>query len=354
MLEFSMTLHDRDVEVGFSIAEGETVAVLGPNGAGKSTVLSVLAGLIRPDRALVRLDSTWLTSLGPEPGKQVHLPPHRRRVALLAQDPLLFPHLGVRENVAFGPRSLGAGREQAAASAEQWLAEVEASDLADRMPGELSGGQAQRVAIARALAADPRLLLLDEPMAALDIAVAPSLRQTLRRVLADRSAIIVTHDVLDAFLLADRVVVLDRGRVVETGRTREVLSTPRTPFSARLSGLNMVVGTWAGDHARIGTEPNASTVYGVQAGVDPAPGDQVAATFRPHAVAVYRERPHGSPRNAFEVTVTAVEPIGDLFRIRAGELSADVTAQAVVEMDLATGAAVTFLVKATEVAIYGF
>ncbi|HEY0949433.1 sulfate/molybdate ABC transporter ATP-binding protein, partial [Nocardioides sp.] len=237
-LELRAIVAARGVDVAFDVAAGETVALLGPNGAGKSTVLSVAAGLLRPDRGEVRLDGRELT------GERRFVPPHDRRVALLAQDPLLFPHLSVLENVAFGPRSRGAGRRESHAAARRWLEEVDAADLADRRPAEVSGGQAQRIAVARALAADPRLLLLDEPMAALDVAVAPALRQTLRRVLAERTVVLVTHDVLDALLLADRVVVLDEGRVVEQGPSAEVLARPRSPFAARIAGLNMVTGAW--------------------------------------------------------------------------------------------------------------
>ncbi len=354
-LEFSATVADRDVEVALSVSPGETVALLGPNGSGKSTVLSVIAGLLRPDTGVVRLDGRTLTSV--EPGRRggAQVPPHRRQIALLAQDPLLFPHLSVRENVAFGPRGLGVSRSAARATADRWLEEVDATALAARKPGELSGGQAQRVAVARALAAEPHLLLLDEPMAALDVAVTPALRQTLRRVLSDRTAIIVTHDVLDAFLLADRVVVLDQGRVVESGPSADVLGRPRTAFTARLTGLNMLIGTWADGQAAVEPGPlGGAAVQGVVAGTPPVDGDRVAATFRPHAVAVYRARPSGSPRNAFEVAVTDVEPIGDLFRVRAGGLSADVTAQAVAELDLVPGAEVTFVVKATEVTVYRY
>ncbi|MCX6398928.1 MAG: ATP-binding cassette domain-containing protein, partial [Propionibacteriales bacterium] len=188
------TVADRGLDVTFEVAEGETVALLGPNGAGKSTTLAVLAGLLRPDTGRVVIDGDEVTG----PGRWVR--PHARRTALLAQEAMLFPHLSVLDNVAFGPRSTGAGRREARATAEHWLAEVDAGDLASRRPAQLSGGQSQRVAIARALAADPRLLLLDEPMAALDIDVAPALRQLLRRVLADRTTVIVTHHVLDALL----------------------------------------------------------------------------------------------------------------------------------------------------------
>ncbi|WP_146068761.1 ATP-binding cassette domain-containing protein, partial [Arthrobacter sp. 9E06] len=167
--------------------------------------------------------------------------------ALLAQEPLLFPHLTAADNVAFGPRSAGTPRRQAMEQAVRWLDDVEAGDLARRRPAELSGGQAQRVAVARALAADPGLLLLDEPMAALDIHSAPLLRRLLKRVLADRPAIIITHDVLDALMLADRVVILENGRIAEEGPTREVLQKPRSAFAAGLAGLNFVVGTSTAD-----------------------------------------------------------------------------------------------------------
>ena len=176
-------------------------------------------------------------------------PPHARRIALLAQDALLFPNLSVLDNVAFGPR---AARVSPAAidTARRWLREVAADDLADRKPGQLSGGQAQRVAVARAVAADPRLLLLDEPLAALDVTAAPLLRRVLRDVFVDRSGIVVTHDLLDAVLLSDRVVVLDGGRIVESGPTAAVLQHPTSPFTARLAGLNLIAGTALADGLR--------------------------------------------------------------------------------------------------------
>ena len=200
----SFTVAERDVDVAFDVAAGETLAVLGPNGSGKSTALDVTAGLVAPDSGRVELDGRVLTDVS----AGVRVPPHARRTALLGQEPLLFPHLDALENVAFGPRSAGTPRAAARTSAQRWLDEVGVGDLAGRRPSQLSGGQAQRVAVARALAAEPSLLLLDEPLAALDVAVLPALRQTLRRVLSDRTVVVVTHDPLDALLLADRVVVL--------------------------------------------------------------------------------------------------------------------------------------------------
>ncbi len=343
-LELTATVADRRLDVGLVVETGETVALLGENGAGKSTVLAIAAGLLRPDRGQVRLAGRTLL----DTTSSVDVPPHHRKVALLSQDPLLFPHLSVRENVAFGPRSAGARRREAGAVADRWLAEVGVSDLTDRRPTEVSGGQAQRIALARALAVDPDLLLLDEPMAAVDVAARPGLRQTLRRVIARKTALIVTHDVLDAILLADRVVVLDGGVVVESGRTTDVLSRPRSAFTAQLAGLNLLSGTWATDHLALedGTKVFAMPPTGTVA------GDPVVASFSPRAVAVYRDAPTGSPRNSFAVVITEVEPIGDLVRLRSERLSADVTPAAVAELGLVPGTPVTFTVKATEVEAY--
>ena len=338
------TVVSRGLEVAFEVAPGETVALLGPNGAGKSTTLSVLAGLLRPDAGRVVVDGDELT------GPRRWVPPHARRTALLAQDPLLFPHLSVVDNVAFGPRSTGAGRREAHATAEHWLSEVDASHLAGRKPHELSGGQAQRVAVARALAADPKVLLLDEPMAALDVAVAPALRQLLGRVLADRTTVIVTHHVLDALLLADRVVVMDGGRVAEQGPASVVLSRPRSAFAARFAGLNLVAGTATAHGVR---RADGTIVHGTPGAEPPREGEPAVAVFRPSAVAVHREPPGGSPRNAFPVRITELEPLGDLVRVRAADLAADVTVTSVAELALAPGLEVTFVVKATEVDLYG-
>lgn len=346
--EFSATVRERDVDVSFSVEAGETVALLGPNGAGKSTVLSIAAGLLRPDQGRVVLDGRPLTAVE-SAGAPAWVPPHDRHVALLAQDPLLFPHLSVQDNVEFAPRSTGASRSEAQATARHWLDQVGVSELADRKPSQISGGQAQRVAVARALAADPRLLLLDEPMAALDVAVTPALRQTLRRVLADRSVVLVTHDALDALLLADTVVVLEHGRIVERGPASEVLARPRSAFAARIAGLNMLTGAWRHDGV---LSPGGAHVHGVVAGPTPTEGAPAVAVFSPAAVSIFRRPPGGSPRNALHAVVTEIEPHGDRVRVRADQLSADVTAQAVAELDLVPGAEVTFSVKANEVAVY--
>lgn len=349
-LTMSATLASRGFDLDFSLAEGERVAVLGPNGAGKSTLLAILAGILRPDTGRAELDGQLLYDL---PGRRRWTPPYRRAIALMAQDPLLFPHLSALDNVAFGPRAAGQRAGEADATAQGWLEEVGVPELAARKPAQLSGGQAQRVAIARALAANPRLLLLDEPMASLDVSAAPLLRRVLRGVLAERSAIIVTHDLLDALLLASRVLVIDHGRIVESGPTQDVIQHPRTSFTARLAGLNLVDGT-----AEINAVRTAQGVLieGVER-VATDHGGPAIAVFSPNAVAVYDQLSHGSPRNTFAVTVTELEPRDAQVRVRARDrtghtLLADVTAPAVSELDLYPGKEVFYSVKATAVTIY--
>ncbi len=350
-LQMTARLAARDLDLALDVEAGERVAVLGPNGAGKSTLLALLAGVLRPDGGRAELDGRMLFDC--QPGRRGWVPPHARGIALLAQDPLLFPHLSVLGNVAFGPRAAGQSRRQARETAVRWLTEVGAAELADRRPTQLSGGQAQRVAIARALAAEPRLLLLDEPLAALDVGAAPLLRRTLRRVLVGRTAVLVTHDLLDAVLLADRVVVLDHGRVVEAGPTAEVIRHPRTPFTARIAGLNLV----SGSAEPSGVRTSGGELVEGQIRTELDTGEPAVAVFSPSAVAVFSELPHGSPRNSFAVTVTELEPREAQVRVRAhtpaGQVVlADVTAPVVGELDLYPGSTAYFLVKATAVTVY--
>jgi molybdate transport system ATP-binding protein len=340
-------VESRGVDLEFDVAAGEVVAVLGPNGAGKSTALHVIAGLLRPDRGHVRLGTRVLT----DTGAGIHVPTHDRRVGLLLQDPLLFPHLNVMRNVAFAPRS-------SRAAAARWLTEVDAGELADRMPRRLSGGQGQRVALARALAAEPDVLLLDEPLAGLDVAVATSMRKVLRRVLVrdGRSAVLITHDLLDVLTLADRVIVLEGGRIVESGSAAAVLTSPRSRFGARFAGVNLVGGR-AGAGGVLATQ--WGTVWHGLAEPDVVEGESAVALFNPAAVAVYRDNPHGSPRNTVEVTVAELDSRGSLIRVRADEqpdgapgLAADITAESAAELRLVPGDRVYFSVKAQEVTVH--
>ena len=340
----------------FDVEPGEVLAILGPNGAGKSTILGVLSGLLRPEHARVRLGDRVLTDT--ETG--VAVPTHLRRVGLLAQQALLFPHLSAAANVAFGPRCGGVDRREADRVARHWLDEVGVAELADRRPAQLSGGQAQRVALARALAGAPDLLLLDEPLSALDVNSAPAMRALLRRVVrgAGRTTVLVTHHVLDALVLADRVLVLTDGEVVEHGSTREVLTRPRSAFAARVAGLNLVPGTADGRGVR-----TADGVLVSGHGDEPlAEGTSAVAVFSPSAVGVFLEPPKGSPRTTVEVVLDAMEPHGDVVRLRAVPppggagwvhgLAADVTAAAVADLGLVPGMRLYFTIKATEVAVH--
>jgi molybdate transport system ATP-binding protein len=333
-----------ELDVTVQVGLGEVLAVLGRNGSGKSTLLAAIAGLLHPDAGRITLDGRVLT----DTTTGVQVPPHRRRIGLLAQQPMLFPHMSVLDNVAFGPRAAGARRAEARATALHHLTEVDAAQFAQRRPGRLSGGQAQRIALARALACGPDLLLLDEPLAPVDVELAPALRSLLRALLWDRLAIIVTHQVIDALVLADRVLVLDAGRVVESGPTSQVLSRPRSAFAARLAGLNLVPGVATARGLR--TEDGAELTGDTES---TAVGQAAAAVFAPSAVAVYLDLPKGSPRNVRRDRIVALEPQGSLVRARgATGIAADVTPGSAAELGLHPGAEVWFVVKAAEVAVY--
>ncbi|HEV7726999.1 MAG: modC [Modestobacter sp.] len=332
------------LDVDLTVADGEVLAVLGPNGAGKSTLLRVLAGLLPPDGGRVALDGDTVWDDGRD-----HVPAHERSLGMVFQDHLLFPHLSVTENVAFGLRTRGVRRAPARAAAEEWLARVHLAGLGDRRPGELSGGQAQRAALARALVVDPRLLLLDEPLSALDARTRLTVRAELRRHLAEfaGSAVLVSHDPVDAMALADRVVVVEDGRVVQTGTPAEVARRPRTDYVARLVGLVLLPGTGAGTTVRLDG-----------GGVVSVGGEATGPVFvavRPASVSLYLERPAGSPRNVWPARLAAATPHGSVVRCDlAGEvpLTADVTATSFAELGLVPGAPVWASVKAADVTVY--
>ncbi|HLS13466.1 MAG TPA: ABC transporter ATP-binding protein [Beutenbergiaceae bacterium] len=341
---------DRNVHLDLQVPQGEIIALLGANGAGKSTALALASGTLRPSTGTVDLSGRQVAGTG------TWVPAHRRGISLLAQDPLLLPHLTVLDNVAFGPQSQGQGRARARAIAIDRLAELGIAELAARRSRQLSGGQQQRVALARALAPDPELLLLDEPLGALDVEAATQMRQALRTSLreAGRTAVVATHDLLDVLALASSVVVLAAGRVIESGPTMQVLTRPRSDFAARFAGVNMLPGTWRTGPAI--TVAQAVVIHGLADG-DGVPGQPAAATFSPRAVAVHREAPGGSPRNAVAVQVAGIEQQGELVRVRGRTtsgltLAADVTAPAVASLGLVVGDEVTFVIKAAEVSIY--
>ncbi|MEU3655658.1 ABC transporter permease [Streptomyces sp. NPDC032161] len=322
---------------------GTTIAVVGPNGAGKTTLLRSLLGLTRRSRAVLRLGAADVTAQ----------PPHRRQVAWVPQDGALFPHLTALSNTAYGLRARGVPRGDARREAQQWLDRLGVGRLAHRRPAQLSGGQAQRVALARALAARPRLLLLDEPLAALDQTTRAHVRHTLRTHLAGFGGVclIVTHDPVEAVSLADRVLVLEEGRTFQYAPPAEVTRHPRSPWVARMLGRNAWPGTAAAD-GTLGLAGGGRLVV-----ADPLPeGTAALAVIAPEAVSVHRVRPGGSPRNVWPGTVRELTATGSRLRLvvdsdEVPDLVAEITPEAAGELGLGEGTSVWTVVKATEVTV---
>ncbi len=337
---------DFTLDVALEAVDGQVLAVLGPNGAGKSTLLRVLAGLQALDTGTVRLGDRTLDA----PTEQVYVEPQARRIGVVFQDHRLFPHLRVLDNVAFGPRSRGVRAAPARATAREWLDRLGLANLARRHPRELSGGQAQRVALARALACAPDALLLDEPLAALDVQTRAEVQGELREHLGAFAGptILVTHDPIEALLLAQRLLVLERGRVVQAGSPAEITTRPLTPYVARLVGMNLYPGHTDGRVVVLddGGKLTASEV----------PDGAVLAALRPSSITLHTELPTGSSaRNVWTGTVAGLAPLGDRIRVTVrGEPDAtvDVTAAAVAELDLAPGREVWLSAKATDVTVY--
>ncbi|MFE9392197.1 ABC transporter permease [Streptomyces sp. NPDC006784] len=346
-------------ELTLVASPGTTVAVVGPNGAGKTTLLRALLGLTPRARAELALGDSEVGSL----------PPHRRGVAWVPQDGALFPHLTALSNTAYGLRAQGVGRAEARRQAQEWLSRLGVGHLAHRRPGQLSGGQAGRVALARALAARPRLLLLDEPLAALDQTTRARVRHTLRDHLTGFGGVcmLVTHDPVEAVSLADRVLVLEDGRALQDAPPAQVTRHPRSPWVARMLGRNALPGTGGGGSV-LALDDGGTLVV-----ADPVPeGAAVLAVIAPEAVALHRARPHGSPRNVRRGTVREITAVGSRLRVlvaaepggsaaeddpAAGpagggpDLVAEITAEAAAELGLADGAEVFTSVKATEITL---
>jgi molybdate transport system ATP-binding protein len=340
-----LALGDLDLDMEVSIQEGEVVALLGPNGAGKTTFLRALAGLVPFTSGHVHLDGKVLEDVA----THQYVPTERRPIGVVFQDYLLFPHLSVLDNVAFGLRSRGMRPQVAAERAGRWLERVGLSSYAQAKPAQLSGGQRQRVALARALAPDPRLLLLDEPLAALDVSTRAEVRRDLKRHLASFQGIrlLVTHDPLEAVALADRLVVMEKGRLVQTGTPAEVTERPRSQYVADLVGVNLLRGE--ADHGAV-RMPGGQVV--AAAGAE---SGEVFAVIHPRAVAVHRRRPEGSPRNVWQGRASGIELMGDRVRVRIdGEVRvvAEVTPAALKELDLDEGGEVWLSFKATDVGVY--
>ncbi|PPK64876.1 ABC transporter ATP-binding protein [Actinokineospora auranticolor] len=332
-----------EADVPLLVQPGETVALLGPNGAGKTTVLRALAGLLPLRSGHIRLNTTW-----DEP-PSTFVPPERRAVGVVFQDYLLFPHMPVLENVAFGLRARGVNREAARRAARAQLDAVDLTPYADARPRELSGGQAQRVALARALVTHPDLLLLDEPLSALDAGTRPRVRAELGRHLREfpGCAVLVTHDPLDAMVLADRLVVVEGGRITQSGEPAVIARKPATDYVAHLVGLNLLRGQ--ADGTAVALDTGGTLIV-----AEPAAGP-VHAAFPPTAISLHPERPSGSPRNTWEVAVAGMEQHAHTVRLHldgAPSVVAEVTPAVIAELGLAPGTRVWAALKATEIQTY--
>jgi molybdate transport system ATP-binding protein len=340
-----LQLGSLDLNVDLRVGSGEVLAVLGPNGSGKTTLLRALAGLLPIRSGRVALDGEVLedTTSG------TRLLPAERSVGFVFQDYLLFPHLTVIENVAFGLRSRGVAKSEARAAASNWLGTMGLQAYTKEKPGSLSGGQAQRVALARALAPNPRLLLLDEPLAALDAGTKLEVRRELSKHLGsfEGTALLVTHNPLEAAALADRLIVLENGRVIQDGTSTEVAQRPRSAYVAELVGLNLIRGKGFGDHVEV--EDGGRLV------APSTPLGDVYAAIHPRAVALHRSHPEGSPRNVWEGTVSGIDLEGERARVSVTgpvRVVAEVTVQALKELNLVAAGPVWVSIKATEIQVY--
>jgi molybdate transport system ATP-binding protein len=342
--ELGVALGPFTIEATLQVDDGEMLAVVGPNGAGKTTLLRALAGLVPIERGRIAVDGVVVDD--PEAGTFV--PPHRRSIGVVFQNYLLFDHLDALDNVAFGLRERRTRRNVARVRAGEMLARVGLDQYATARPRELSGGQAQRVALARALAIEPALMLLDEPLAALDVQTRIETRRHLRETLTGfRGArVLVTHDPIDAFTLADRLLILEDGQVTQTGTVDEIVRQPASPYVAELVGVNFYRGIADGDHVRVG---------GATVTLAEAQRGNVVLIVPPHAVVLHRAQPEGSARNVWPGTVVAIERLATRARVRVGgplDIVAEVTPEAIGTLGLDVGHSVWTAVKATEINAY--
>ncbi len=331
---------DFHLDAQLACAPGETVALLGPNGAGKSMIVKAIAGLQPIERGCIRIDSTPVD----EPASTTFIPPEHRRVGVVFQDYLLFSHMSVRQNIEFGPRNL-----KVTGTTQPWIERLDLTELLERKPAQLSGGQSQRVAIARALATNPRALLLDEPLAALDAATKQEVRGQLRHFLTDfeHGTILVTHDPLDALVLADRIVVVEDGRVTQQGPTAEVASQPRTDYLAKVLGVNLL----RGDVYEGVMTPDGGGSLVVSTDLE----GPAVVVIRPQAITLHAKKPEGSARNVWESTVLGIETHHDQVRVALSgppELTAAVTHAAVADLKLVPGQRVWMSLKATDTDVH--
>ncbi|MDO9485371.1 MAG: ABC transporter ATP-binding protein [Actinomycetota bacterium] len=342
---FTLERNAFTLKVNLVLRDGEVTAIVGPNGAGKTTLLRALAGLESISSGQIRLDDEVV-----DDAMSTFVQPRNRACGYFFQNYVLFPHLSALENVAFGLRSRGVPRKEARTQAERLLAQVGIASLSARKPASLSGGQAQRVALARALACKPSLLLLDEPLSAADAATKNDLRAGLvERLRAfDGCCVLVTHDPVDALLLADRVIVLEQGEVVQDDSPADLAAHPRTNYVAALMSLNLIRGEAAEGVLRFGDGREVHIA-------DQSLRGPAAAVVRPEAIGVHREQPLGSARNVWRGVVTLIQPWEDRVRVHVEAetaMVATITTEACAELTLEPGAMVWMSAKAVDIRTY--
>ena len=330
-LDLTHPLRSFALELALEVGE-EPLALVGPSGAGKTTLLRAIAGLVRPGRGHIRAGGeTWFDS-----ARGINVPPESRSVGLVFQDYALFPHLSVAENVRFGARG----------PVEPTLERLGIRELTGVRPSELSGGERQRVALARAIAREPRVLLLDEPLAALDAATRIDVRSYLRRLLRELRlpTLLVTHDYADAVALASRVGVLVEGRLAQLGTPEELLTAPATPFVADLVGGNLLFGHAAprGDGLTEVELEDGTRVLSTDEG-----RGEVALLVYPWEITLARAAGNDSSRNHLQAVVEELVPLGNRVRVRVGPLTAEVTIASAELLGLKVGESVVASFKAT-------
>jgi molybdate transport system ATP-binding protein len=338
------------LDAALSAEPGRPVALIGANAAGKTTLLRCLAGLHKPDRGRIAMDAeVWFDS-----DRRVDTPAHRRRVGVVPQQGVLFPHLDVEGNVAYGLRASRLSRADAKRRTHEAMERYGLTPLATRRPDTLSGGERQRVALARATVLDPDLLLLDEPLSALDAASRATVRASLRDLLRERSActVLVTHDARDALELAADAVVLEGGRVVQQGAPAELAQRPRSAPVAALMGQNWLAGIAEQREGEVWTlrcgELQVRAVADAQE--PPAPRQAAYVLVDPRDITLHHEHPEGSAQNVFAARIATVVDTGGPLRVTLDtqpRLVVEVTARAVEQMHLHEGSAVHASFKAT-------
>lgn len=335
---FTASRGDFTLDIDTTISSGTVTAVLGPNGSGKSTLLRTLAGLQEINSGEIRFGDRIVNA-----APSIHVSPQKRSVGVVFQDYALFPHLTVEQNIAFGPRSLGASKKEAQTQSRAQMNSLGITQLANRKPGQISGGQGQRVALARALATQPDVLLLDEPLAALDAQTRESVRTELdRHIKAFAGCVVfVTHDPLDAMLLADRVIVLENGVITQDGTPSELAMRPATSYVATLMGVNLIRGN---AHAGVLHVDGGGVIQIPQHSLE----GEVLAVLRPESITLHINEPEGSARNVWQGTVSGLAPMHDRIRVSveaSPPVVATITHSALADLKLAVGASIWISAK---------